>query len=72
MQFWPFTRWKFLSPVSYWQQDHYGLYVTAFEIVIGIAAAAVLMSRFNNYILRVGLGLAMLLYVAVPAYFILT
>jgi hypothetical protein len=72
MQFWPLTNWKFVSPVSYWDRAHYGQYVMVFEILLGLALAALLLVRFRNWVIRCLLGVAMVLYVAVPAYFILT
>ncbi len=71
MSFWPVTRWKFVSPVSYWDGAHYGHYFSLFEAVLGLALAILLFRRFHNRWLRGALALAMLLYVAVPAYFIL-
>jgi hypothetical protein len=71
MSFWPVTRWKFISPVSYWDRDYYGHYVLMFEAVMGLALAIVLYRRFRNTWVRLALSLAMLLYAAVPAYFIL-
>lgn len=71
MQFWPVTAWKFVSPVSYWDRSHYGQYVMVLEIVLGFVLAAILLTRFRNWIVRSFLGVAMVLYVAVPAYFIL-
>lgn len=31
MQFWPFTDWRFESPVSYWDSAHYGNIISVFE-----------------------------------------
>jgi membrane-bound metal-dependent hydrolase YbcI (DUF457 family) len=70
MSFWPVTRWKFMSPVSYYDPAHYGHYAAAFEAVMGFALAALLLRRFASRWVRGALALAMLLYVAVPAYFI--
>jgi membrane-bound metal-dependent hydrolase YbcI (DUF457 family) len=72
MSLWPLTRWKFFSPVSYYDPAHFGTYVSIFEAVLGLAMAALLFSRFRNRWTRTTLGLAMVLYLAVPAYFIFT
>lgn len=72
MSLWPVTRWKFISPVSYWDTAHYGQYFALFEATLGLALAIVIFRRFRNRWVRAALALAMLLYVAVPAYFILT
>ncbi len=70
MSLWPVTRWKFMSPVSYYDPEHYGQWFTLFEAGLGVVLAVLLFRRFHNLFVRVALGLAMLLYVAVPAYFI--
>jgi len=71
MSLWPVTRWKFMSPVSYWDGAHYGHIFAGFEALLGLALAILVFRRFENGWVRGALALAMLLYVAVPAYFIL-
>jgi hypothetical protein len=71
MSFWPVTRWKFMSPVSYYDPQHYGQYFSFFEAALGIVLAIVLFRQFKSLWLRLATAVAMLLYVAVPAYFIL-
>jgi hypothetical protein len=71
MSFWPLTRWKFVSPVSYWDWRHYGRYFSVFEATLGLLMASLLFMRFRHMAARAALGLAMFTYVAVPAYFIL-
>jgi membrane-bound metal-dependent hydrolase YbcI (DUF457 family) len=70
MSFWPVTRWKFISPVSYWDSRHYGDWFGAFEAILGLCLAIILFRRFQNIFVRAGLVVAMLLYVALPTYFI--
>ena len=72
MSFWPVTRWKFVSPVSYWDDRHYGFWFSLFEVGLGLVLAGILIKRFDNRAVRTVLALAMLLYLAVPAYFILS
>jgi hypothetical protein len=72
MSLWPLTRWKFISPVSYWDDRHYGQYFGVFEAALGLVLAVVLFRRFQNGWVRSILGLAMVLYLAVPTYFILS
>lgn len=71
MSLWPVTRWKFISPVSYYDPAHYGHVMATFEALMGLVLAAVLLRQFGNRWVRGALAIAMLLYVAVPAYFIL-
>lgn len=72
MSLWPMTRWKFVSPVSYWDPAHFGHIFAVFEAALGLWLAVLLFRRFHNLWVRAALLLAMLLYVAVPAYFILS
>lgn len=71
MSLWPLTRWKFVSPVSYWDGAHYGNQFHLFEAALGLFLAALLLARFRHPLVRVALVLAMLLYVAVPVFFFL-
>jgi membrane-bound metal-dependent hydrolase YbcI (DUF457 family) len=70
MSLWPVTRWKFMSPVSYYDSEHYGRWFSLFEAGLGLVLAVLLFRRFRNVFVRAALGLAIFLYVAVPAYFI--
>lgn len=69
MHFWPFTRWKFISPVSYWDPAHYGHYASLAELAIVLAMIAVLWRRFESPRVRVALGVALAIFVAMPLYF---
>lgn len=71
MHFWPLSRWKFVSPVSYYDPAHYGLYVTAFEALLGIAMAILVARRLRSRQARAAVALLALPYLAVPAYFLL-
>jgi LexA-binding, inner membrane-associated putative hydrolase len=70
MHFWPLTWWKFMSPVSYYNPQHYGRYFSAFEAVLGLTMAVYLIKTYQNWIVRGLLAIAAVLYVAVPVYFI--
>ncbi len=72
MHFWPLTWWKFVSPVSYWDRNYFGLYFGAFEMTLGAAMALAVMWRYHNWGVRVAASLSLLFYVGVPAYFYLT
>ncbi len=71
MSFWPVSNWKFISPVSYYDAQHFGQYFTIFEALIGVGFALLLMARYASRTLRAVLLVALLFYVVVPAYFIL-
>jgi membrane-bound metal-dependent hydrolase YbcI (DUF457 family) len=70
MSLWPVTRWKFMSPVSYYDPAHYGRWFSLFEAALGLVLSIVLLQRFNANLLRAVLAICIFLYVAVPAYFI--
>jgi membrane-bound metal-dependent hydrolase YbcI (DUF457 family) len=69
MSLWPVTRWKFMSPVSYYDSAHYGRWFSLFEAALGVVLSVVLLQRFHANLLRAVLAICIFLYVAVPAYF---
>ena len=71
MSLWPLTRWKFISPVSYYDSAHYGHYFSIFEMLLGLAMCVILFRRYRNWAARALFTIAICAYVAVPAYFIL-
>lgn len=68
---WPLSDWRFYSPVSYWNPKYYGNWFALFEMALGIALAVILFRRFRAMWVRGLMVLAVVAYVAVPAYFIL-
>jgi hypothetical protein len=70
MSFWPLTRWKFISPASYWDPEYYGQQFALFEAALGLMLTVLLFRQFKSRLLRMALTVAMMLYVAVPAYFL--
>ena len=68
--FWPLTTWRFESPLSYWDPDHFGLWVSGFEFLLGVLLVALLWNRFPGPVPRTAMGLGLLAYFAVPAYFL--
>lgn len=70
MQLWPLTRWKFISPVSYWDPAYHGREFGLFEAALGLAMAVALFITWHSRRVRAVLALAILLYAAVPAFFI--
>jgi membrane-bound metal-dependent hydrolase YbcI (DUF457 family) len=72
MHFWPLTSYKFMSPVSYYDPAHYGRYFSLFEAALGLLMTAGLFRQFSNILVRLLLVILAALYVAVPAFFILS
>lgn len=68
--FWPVSDWRFFSPFSYWDSSHFGDYVRLLEGVLGIAVSAILLRRFKDWWVRIVVGLALLSYLLVPAFFL--
>ena len=58
MHFWPLSRWKFISPVSYWDPRHYGHIASLVELSIDLVMIAVLWRRFEDRHVRAALGVA--------------
>lgn len=48
-QFWPISDWVFHSPVSYWDNNHYGGFVGPVEIAVSLALCVVLWRRFQGW-----------------------
>lgn len=70
MQFWPLSRWVFRSPVSYWDPSHYGNYWGLAEAALGIICAVVIWRRYSRWWVRTLCAAAIVMYVAVPFYFV--
>ena len=71
IHFWPMTEWRFHSPVSYWDPTHYGRWVGLIEGLLSLALIFALFRRFRTVWVRALLGVAVLGYLAVPAFFLL-
>lgn len=69
IHFWPFTDWRFHSPLSYWDEDHHGDWVSLAEVALSLGLIYLLWRRFENRIVRAALLLALASYLAVPLYF---
>lgn len=67
--FWPVSDWTFVSPVSYWDPNHYGYWSAAFEVALALALVAVLWRRFAAGWVRALLLLALVPYLLVPLHF---
>jgi len=71
MHLWPLSRWKFISPVSYYDPQHYGGIMHWVELALMIAMLAVLWRRFDAVWVRIASGAGIAAAVAVPVYFML-
>ena len=50
--FWPFSDWRFASPISYWDSEHHARWVAPLEGLIATICAIVLWRRYTKLILR--------------------
>jgi len=62
--FWPLTDWKFISPVSYWDRNHYGNIVGPIEMILSLLCLGFLWRKFSTLFPRVLIVAAGLLQVA--------
>ena len=67
--FFPLSNWRFRSPVSYWDPDHFGVEAASFEALLGIGLSVLLIRRFKNVFARIGIAVLLIGYLAVPAWF---
>jgi len=67
--FWPLTDWRFHSPLSYWDNNHHGGWVSALELGIVLTSIAVLWLRFHSRIVRGALMAGLISLAGVPLFF---
>jgi len=67
--FWPLSDWRFFSPISYYEQDLHGAWVSLIEAFIAIACIIVLWRRFPKLWVKIVLGLLAFLYVVLQVIF---
>ncbi len=52
-QFWPFSDWRFHSPISYYQRQYYGQIVSIIEMIMGLSIVTYLVIRFKQWPVRI-------------------
>ena len=67
--FFPLSDFRFHSPVSYWDPNHYGGPFAIFEAILGIGLSVWLMRQYRNIAVRIATGFLLAGYLLVPAYF---
>ena len=72
IHFWPFSDWRFYSPVSYWDRAHHGGIFSIFEALLGLGLMTLLFVRFKAVWVRGLLAGTIALYLAVPLFFLAT
>lgn len=67
--FWPLTRWRFHSPLSYWDIAHHASSVIILELsIIGLCCIA-LWKRFEHWSIRLALTSVFLIFFGTYIYF---
>ena len=66
--FFPLSNWRFESPVSYWDPNHYGHIVSVIEVLAVVAACVVLLTNYQSLAARLAVGAIAALYTAYFAY----
>lgn len=65
--FFPFSNWRFESPISYWDPEHHGGVVTRLEILAVLVSCVFLFHHYKSLKGRIALGIIGFLY---GAYFV--
>ncbi len=66
--FWPLSDWRFRSPVSYWDPNHYGTIVMPLEILAALLSCAILFRLYDTLWGKVCIGCIGGIYFAYFAY----
>ncbi len=53
IHFWPFSDWRFHSPISYYEKAHFGRIVSIFEATMGLSIIAYLVTKFKQLPVRI-------------------
>jgi len=66
--FWPLTDWKYFSPVSYWDNSHYGGIIGGVEMAASAICCVILWRRFIEVWIKAAVALLFVLELA-PVFF---
>ena len=70
--FWPFSDWRYISPLSYYEIEHHAGWVSLVEAAIALISIFVLWRRFPKRWVKIILGFFAILYLALPILFALS
>ena len=62
--FWPFSNWKFFSPLSYWDPNYYGEFVSRLDSFFILLLLLFLFRRYQSIIVRLCLTVIAIFYLA--------
>lgn len=66
--FWPLSDWRFISPLSYYESEHHGVWVSLIESILAFICMAILWVRFPKLWVKVILCVLALFYIALPIF----
>lgn len=69
--FFPLSNYRFRSPVSYYNPNHFGVPMMIAEACMGIGLSVFLFRRYASWMGRACIGLMLMGYLAVPVYFLM-
>lgn len=67
----PFSQWRFVSPISYWDPRYFGNITSLIELALGVALIVILWRRFSSRIVHAVLAAATLAYAVPYVWFVL-
>ncbi|MBT5829071.1 MAG: hypothetical protein HOH77_02655 [Candidatus Latescibacteria bacterium] len=62
--FFPLTHWRFSSPISYWDPNHYGQIFGLFEAALVIIGSVILFRIHTSKVWRVSIAILIMIYIA--------
>jgi len=65
----PLSNWRFRSPVSYWDPNHFGVQAASCEAILGVGLSVWMWMRLRSVWSRAGIAFLSVGYLAVPAWF---
>ncbi|MGK7889157.1 MAG: hypothetical protein AB4042_07465 [Leptolyngbyaceae cyanobacterium] len=70
--FFPLSNWRFDSPVSYWDPNHYGLIVAPIEILVTLVGCIILFPTYHSWLGKGAIATVGLLYTGLITYVVST
>ena len=67
--FWPLSEWRFYSPISYYEADLHGAWVSLVEMLIAFVSIFILWKRFPKLWVKTVLGILAFLYITMQVVF---
>jgi len=67
--FWPFSDWRFISPLSYYEAEYHAGWVSLVEAAIALLSIVVLWRRFPKRWIKISLSILAIFYLALPILF---